>query len=134
MKGFTSDPIADLLTRIRNAQMAGHAQVVLPGSKIKLAICEILQEFGYIESVRWVDEGPQGKVAVTLRYDDENAPMIRRLRRVSKPSRRIYVGADDIPQVLNGLGLAILSTSRGVLSDRDARAAKVGGEVLCTVY
>jgi small subunit ribosomal protein S8 len=130
----TNDPISDLLTRIRNGQMGAHKQVIIPGSKMKLAICKILEDRGYIENVQWFDEGPQGKISVQLRYDDEEVPMIHNLRRVSRPSRRVYVGVDEIPQVLNGLGVAILSTSRGVLSDRDARAANVGGEVLCEIY
>ncbi len=101
---------------------------------MKFRIGEILAQYGYIESAQWVDEGPQGKVRLVLRYDENNKPMIRSLKRVSRPSRRIYVGAKDIPTVLNGLGISILSTSRGVLSDRDARAAHTGGELLCTVY
>lgn len=129
-----TDPIADMLTRIRNAQIARHAQVVLPGSKIKLAIAKILSEVGYVGEVRWSDEGYQGHIEIDLKYDREDAPMIRNLKRVSKPSRRVYVGAQEIEPVLNGLGLAILSTSKGVLSDKDARAANLGGELLCTVY
>lgn len=129
-----TDPIADLLTRIRNGQLARHAQVVLPGSKMKLAIARILSELGYVGEVRWVEEGPQGRIEIGLKYDREDAPMIRNLKRVSKPSRRVYVGAQEIEPVLNGLGVAILSTSKGVISDRDARAANVGGEVLCTIY
>lgn len=128
------DPIADMLTRIRNGQMAGHASATIPGSKIKLAIAQILSQYGYVGDVAWRDDGPQGAIDVNLRYDENNAPLIKKLKRISKPSRRRYVGADEIPQVLNGLGLAILSTSRGVLADRDARAQKVGGELLCTVY
>ncbi len=129
-----TDPIADMLTRIRNGQLARHAQVVLPGSKIKLAIANILSEVGYVGEVRWSDEGPQGQISIGLKYDRDDAPMIRNLKRVSKPSRRVYVGAQDIEPVLNGLGVAILSTSKGVITDRDARAANVGGELLCTVY
>ena len=128
------DPIADMLTRIRNAQHAQHAQVVIPGSKLKLAIAKILSQYGYIGGVEWVDEGPQGAVRIELKYDKDNVPMIRNLRRISKPSRRRYVSAGEIPPVLNGLGLAILSTSHGVISDREARAENVGGELLCTVY
>lgn len=129
-----NDPIADMLTRIRNAQLARHAQVIIPGSKIKLAIANILSEFGYLGDVRWVDAGPQGHIEIDLKYDREDLPIIRNLKRVSKPSRRVYVGAQEIAPVLNGLGVAILSTSKGVISDRDARAANVGGEVLCTIY
>jgi len=128
------DPIADMLTRIRNGQLAGHASTTLPGSKMKLAIAKILSQYGYVGDVEWLDEGPQGAIRIELRYDNDNHPLIRNLQRVSKPSRRRYVGVDEIPPVLNGLGLAILSTSRGVLADREARAQKLGGELVCTVY
>ena len=130
----TQDPIADMLTRIRNAQTASHAVTEIPGSKMKLAIAQILSEYGYVGNVEWVDEGPQGVIRVELKYDEDDVPMIRKLRRVSKPSRRRYVSAGEIPPVLNGLGLAIMSTSRGVISDRKARAENVGGEIVCTVY
>jgi small subunit ribosomal protein S8 len=129
-----TDPIADMLTRIRNAQLARHAQVVLPGSKLKLAIAQILSDLGYVAEVRWADEGPQGKIEIDLKYDRDDQPMIRNLKRISKPSRRVYVGAKEIEPVLNGLGVAILSTSKGVITDKDARAANIGGELLCTVY
>ena len=128
------DPIADMLTRIRNGQLAGHASTTVPGSKMKLAIAKILSQYGYVGEVQWLDEGPQGAISIELRYDENNRPLIRHLQRVSKPSRRQYVGVDEIPPVLNGLGLAILSTSRGLLADREARAEKVGGELVCTVY
>lgn len=131
---FVNDPIADLLTRIRNAQTARHADVVLPGSKIKLEVAKRLAQYGYVESVQWIEEGYQGQIRIVLKYDNNNEPIIRELRRISKPSRRIYVGVQDIPQVLNGLGIAILSTSRGVMSDREARANHIGGELLCSVY
>lgn len=130
----TSDPIADLLTRIRNGQMAEHAKVTIPGSKIKFAISQILEKYGYIKSTTWVDEGYQGQIVVELGYDSKNVPLIREIKRISKPSRRVYVGVDEIPQVLNGLGLAMLSTSKGVISGREAKAANLGGELLCTVY
>lgn len=130
----TQDPIADMLTRIRNAQIATHATTDIPGSKMKLAVAKILSEYGYVGNVEWLDEGPQGKIRVELRYDDDGIAMITNIRRVSKPSRRMYVPVDEIPPVLNGLGLAILSTSRGVISDRKARAENVGGELVCTVY
>jgi small subunit ribosomal protein S8 len=132
--GVVQDPIADLLTRIRNGQMAGHAEVVVPASKIKFEIAKILKNYGYVADVSRIDEGPQGTIAITLKYDRNNEAVIRDLKRVSKPSRRVYVRVDEIPQVLNGLGVAILSTSKGVLGDREARAANVGGELLCTVY
>lgn len=128
------DPIADMLTRIRNGQHAQHAKVVIPGSKLKLAVAKILSQYGYIGDVSWSDEGHQGEVHVGLRYDDNGVGLIRKIQRVSKPSRRQYVSASEIPPVLNGLGLAVLSTSRGVISDREARAENVGGELLCTVY
>lgn len=129
-----NDPIADMLTRLRNAQMAGHARVNMPGSKMKLAIAQILENLGYVGQVEWKEVGPQGELEIELKYDRNNKPMIRNLKRVSKPSRRVYVGAQEIEPVLNGLGTAILSTSRGILSDDAARAANVGGELLCTVY
>ena len=129
-----TDPIADLLTRIRNAQLARHAEVTIPGSRIKYAVAKLLADNGYVESAQWIEEGPQGTIRVALRYDDDNKPLIQSLKRISRPSRRVYVGVQEIPPVLNGLGMSILSTSRGVISDRDARAANVGGELLCSVY
>lgn len=130
----TSDPIADMLTRIRNGLTARHKEVVVPGSKVKLAVAKILEKYGYVSGVEWSDEGPQGAITITLGYDREDDPLIRNVRRWSKPSRRVYVGVDEIPEVLNGLGLAILSTSKGVLTGKEARAANVGGEILCSVY
>jgi small subunit ribosomal protein S8 len=130
----TNDPISDFLTRIRNAQIAHHAQVSIPGSRLKLSLAEILERYGYVASAQWRDEGPQGFVDVALKYDDVDEPMITSLQRVSCPSRRVYVGVAEIPSVLNGLGIAILSTSQGLLTDKEARAANVGGEVLCEVY
>jgi len=128
------DPIADFLTQIRNAQMADHAGVEIPGSNVKYEIAQRLDDLGYIESTEWLDEGPQGKIRIVLRYDDQGEPIIRGLERVSRPARRVYVGADEIPKVWNGLGVAILSTSHGVLTDRQARRANVGGEYMCKVY
>lgn len=128
------DSIADFLTQIRNAQMADHAEVEIPGSNVKYEIAKILDEHGYVESAEWLEEGPQGKVRIVLRYDDQEEPIIRGMERVSRPARRVYVGADEIPKVLNGLGIAILSTSHGVLTDRQARRANVGGEVMCKIY
>lgn len=129
-----TDPIADLLTRIRNAQQAGHAKASVPASKIKFEISKILQQYGYIADTRLVGEGPTRVIELELKYDRQNVGMIRAIKRVSKPSRRKYVSVQEIPNVLNGLGLAILSTSHGILGDREARAANVGGELLCTVY
>ncbi|MFP4597304.1 MAG: 30S ribosomal protein S8 [Persicimonas sp.] len=130
----TNDPVSDFLTRIRNAQIAHHATVSIPGSKLKKGLAEILARYGYVAETVWKDEGPQGLVDIVLKYDDEDEPMITSLKRVSRPSRRVYVGVDNLPKVLNGLGIAILSTSRGLLTDKEARAANVGGEVLCEVY
>lgn len=130
----TNDSVSDFLTRIRNAQIANHATVSIPGSKLKLALAELMTKYGYVASAEWADEGPQGRIDVTLKYDDHGEPIITSLKRVSKPSRRVYVKVDEIPKVLNGLGIAVLSTSKGVLSDREARAAKVGGELLCEIY
>jgi small subunit ribosomal protein S8 len=128
------DPIADFLTQIRNAQMAEHAEVEIPGSNVKYEIARILDEQGYVETAEWLDDGPQGKVRIVLRYDENEEPIIRGMERVSRPARRVYVGADEVPNVLNGLGIAILSTSHGVVTDRQARRANIGGEVMCKVY
>ena len=128
------DPVADLLTRVRNAQQARHATAKVPASNLKEAILEILVDRGYLASVERTDEGPQGTLIAALRYDSKDVGMIQSMQRVSRPSRRVYVGVEEIPEVLNGLGVAILSTSRGVLGDDEARAANVGGEVLCQIY
>lgn len=130
-----TDPIADLLTRIRNAQAAGHSNVLVPRSKIKLAIVKLLKNEGFVEG--YIDDESknyQGVLKVFLRYDDGREGVIRGLQRISKPGRRIYVGKDEIPRVRNGLGIAILTTPQGVLTDRQARHAGVGGEVLCHVW
>ena len=129
-----TDPIADMLTRLRNAQQAGHATMVVPRSKLKLELARVLKSEGFIEGYVEVDDGPQGAIKVFLRYDAANNGIIRGLRRISKPSRRVYVGKNEIPRVRNGLGIAILTTPRGVLTDRDARTAGVGGEVMCHVW
>lgn len=130
-----TDPIADLLTRIRNAQHAGHASLVVPRSNIKLAIVKILKHEGFVEG--YIDdpsEAYQGILKIFLRYGDAQSGTIRGLQRISKPGRRIYVGKDEVPRVRNGLGIAILTTPRGVLTDHQARRAGVGGEVLCHVW
>lgn len=129
-----TDPIADLLTRIRNAQQAGHSTVRIPRSKMKLAIVAILKHEGFVEGYVEVDDGVQGEIKVFLKYDSGNNGIIRGLQRVSKPGRRVYVGKHDIPRVRNGLGLSILTTPRGVLTDRQARRAGVGGEIVCQVW
>ena len=127
-----SDPIADMLTRIRNAQMVGHAEVAMPASRLKAAIAQVLKQEGYIEDFALREDGPMRELRIGLKYY-AGRPVIERLERVSKPGLRVYKGRDDIPRVMNGLGVAILSTSRGVMTDRKARADGVGGEVLCIV-
>lgn len=129
-----TDPIADALTRIRNAQGARHAKTRIPGSKINLAIAELLRDNGYVGDVNWVDDGPQGWINVSLKYTSGGQPVIQGLVRQSKPGQRRYVKKAEIPEVLNGLGMTILSTSRGVLTGRQAREASTGGELLATVW
>ena len=127
-----TDPIADMLTRIRNAQMVGHTEASMPCSGLKLSIAKVLKDEGYIEDFAVRDEGVHKELRIGLKYY-AGRPVIERLERVSKPGLRVYKGRDDIPRVMNGLGVAILSTSRGVMTDRKARADGVGGEVLCIV-
>ena len=129
-----TDPIADMLTRIRNAGSARHETVDIPNSKMKKAIAEILLEEGYIKSFQLIDDGTQGVIRVTLKYLPGKEKAIQGLRRVSKPGLRVYAGADELPRVLHGLGIAIVSTSKGVMTDKAARAAHVGGEVLAFVW
>ena len=128
-----TDPIADMLTRIRNASSAKHATVDIPASNMKKAIAEILLEEGYIKNFQLVNDGVQGIIKVTLKYNG-NEKAITGLRRVSKPGLRMYAGAEELPQVLRGLGIAIISTSKGVMTDKKARVAHVGGEVLAFVW
>ena len=129
-----SDPIADLLTRIRNASRAEHEKVDIPSSKLRVRLAEILKEEGFIKNFRLIEDKRQGVLRVYLKYGPGQERVISGLRRVSKPGRRRYVGADRIPSVLGGMGVAILSTPQGVLTDRESRKAKVGGEVLCYVW
>ena len=130
-----TDPIADYLTRVRNAIMAGHRVVEVPASKIKQEITKILFDQGFILSYKFDDNTAQGTIKIALKYDKSTkASVIKKLERVSTPGLRKYVGADEMPRVLNGLGIAILSTSKGVISDKEARKEKIGGEVLCYVY
>ena len=129
-----TDPIADMLTRIRNAGSARHETVDIPNSKMKKAIAEILLEEGYIKSFQLIDDGTQGVIRVTLKYLPGKEKAIQGLRRVSKPGLRVYAGADELPQVLRGLGIAIISTSKGLMTDKKARAQHVGGEVLAFVW
>jgi len=127
-----TDPIADMLTRIRNAQLVGHTEVAMPASKLKASIAQVLKDEGYIEDFALRAEGAKKELRIALKYY-AGRPVIERLERVSKPGLRVYRGRDDIPRVMNGLGVAILSTSRGVMTDRKARADGVGGEILCIV-
>lgn len=127
-----SDPISDMLTRIRNAQMANKASVVMPSSKLKLAIVKVLEEEGYIDGYLVREQDKKSILEIGLKYYAGH-PVIERIDRVSKPGLRIYRGVNDIPRVMNGLGVAIVSTPKGVMTDRKARAANVGGEVLCVV-
>ena len=129
-----TDPIADMLTRIRNANNAKHETVDVPASNMKKAIAQILLDEGYIKNYQIVDDGTQGVIHITLRYNPGKEKVITGLRRVSKPGLRVYVGADELPSVLRGLGIAIVSTSKGVMTDKKARAAHVGGEVLAFVW
>ena len=129
-----TDPIADMLTRIRNAGSARHETVDIPNSKMKKAIAEILLEEGYIKSFQLIDDGTQGVIRITLKYLPGKEKAIQGLRRVSKPGLRVYAGADELPQVLRGLGIAIISTSKGIMTDEKARAQHVGGEVLAFVW
>lgn len=130
---MNTDPIADYLTRVRNAQMAGHKVVEIPASNIKKEITKILEDKGYILSHKFEEDGKQGIIKIALKYAN-NTPAIRKIERVSTPGLRKYCGATELPRVLNGLGIAILSTSKGVLSDKEARQHGVGGELICYVY
>src|SRR5262245_60649850 len=129
-----TDPIADFLTRIRNALMARHAEVDIPQSSLLVEMTKILQSEGYIEGYKIVEATPRNKIRIALRYSSGGDRVINGLDRVSRPGRRVYCSKDEIPKVLGGLGIAILSTSKGVLSGRDGKRLGVGGEVLCTVW
>jgi small subunit ribosomal protein S8 len=129
-----TDPIADLLTRIRNAHRAKHDRLDVPASKVKLEVCRILKQEGYIKNVSVVEEKPSDLLRIILSYTKEGAPVISRMRKISTPGRRVYRGADAIKPVLNGLGIGIVSTSKGLMTDRQAREQRVGGEILCEVW
>ncbi|EKK20786.1 SSU ribosomal protein S8p (S15Ae) [Fructilactobacillus florum 8D] len=129
-----TDPIADFLTRIRNANMARHRSVDVPASKMKRNIAEILKREGFVSRVEYLDDDTQGVIRVFLKYGANDQRVISGLKRISKPGLRSYVKSDDVPKVLNGLGIAIISTSDGVITDKEARAKKVGGEVLAYVW
>lgn len=129
-----TDTIADLLTRIRNASTAKHATVDIPASNMKKSITQILLDEGYIKDYKVIDDGKQGTIRVTLKYDENRSSVITGLRRVSKPGLRIYAGCEDLPKVMKGLGVAIISTSKGVITDKKARELNVGGEVLAFIW
>ena len=129
-----TDPVADLLTRIRNAQRAGLEELDLPASKLKLKVCEVLRDEGFVREVSRADDGRQGTLKVLLKYDEGRRPAISEIRRQSKPGLRRYVRYTEIPKVMNGLGIAILSTSKGVLVDHEARKQHLGGELIATVW
>ena len=129
-----TDTIADLLTRIRNANSAKHDSVEIPASNMKKAICQILVDEGYVKGFTVTEDGKQGIIKVTLKYGEGKTPVIKGLRRVSKPGLRIYSNADELPRVMKGLGIAIISTSRGVMTDRQARKEHIGGEVLAFIW
>jgi small subunit ribosomal protein S8 len=129
-----TDPVADLLTRIRNAHLAKHDRLDVPASKLKAEICRVMKESGFVEDFRVIDNPPQNTLRVYLRYSDEGQPAIQHVHRVSKPGRRVYRKAEAMKPVRNGLGVGIVSTSQGVLTDAEARQRQVGGEVLCEIW
>jgi len=129
-----TDPIADMLTRIRNAGLAKHPKLDVPASTIKEALASVLKDLGYIKNFKTISDDKQGVLKIYLKFDNDNQHVIHEIKRVSTPGRRVYVGKDDIPMVKNGLGCAILSTSKGLMDDAAARKAQIGGEVLCTVW
>ena len=129
-----TDPISDMLTRIRNATTVRHDRTDGPASKMKLEIAKILKQEGFIRTFKMLEEGPQGLIRIYLKYAEDGEPAIHGLERVSKPGRRVYRGVDDLPKVRAGLGVAVISTNRGVLTDEQARSLRVGGEVLCEIW
>ena len=129
-----TDPIADMLTRIRNANQMKHLTVLVPASKIKLEILNVIKEEGYIEDVEFVEDGKQGEIKVTLKYTEKKERVIKGITRISKPGLRVYAKSTEMPKVLNGLGVAVVSTSNGVMTDREARKQKVGGEVMAYIW
>ena len=129
-----TDPIADMLTRIRNALRASHELVNIPSSKLKINVAKVLKSEGYIKNFRIISDGKHRFIRIFLKYDKEGMPIIEGLKRVSKPSCRVYVGCDHLPKVLNGYGINVVSTSKGLMTDNEARKAGVGGEILCFVW
>ncbi|MEX2586288.1 MAG: 30S ribosomal protein S8 [Balneolaceae bacterium] len=129
-----TDPISDFLARIRNAQQAGHRRVDIPASKVKRAMTKILVEKGYVNRYIDIEDGKQGVLRIFLKYDSYGKPVIREIKRISKPGLRNYSSSEDIPRSYNGLGIVIVSTSRGIMTDKEAKKLNVGGEVLCSIY
>lgn len=129
-----SDPLADMLTRIRNAGKAKHKSVDIPGSQLKTALADVLKEAGFIKNFKFIKDNKQGIIRIYLKYEANDRHVIYGIKRVSKPSRRVYVGSRDVKPVLNGLGISILSTSKGLITDKQAIAQNVGGEVLCEIW
>lgn len=129
-----SDPIADMLTRIRNGQRAKYSSVDIPGSKLKTEMARVMKEEGFIKNCKFIEDGKQGILRLYLKYDGEKKGAIFALKRISKPSRRVYVKGKDIQPVLNGMGIAIISTSKGVMTDKTARKLNAGGEILCNIW
>jgi small subunit ribosomal protein S8 len=130
----TSDPLSDLLTRLRNGMRAGHDKVDVPSSRVKEAVLKVLEEEGYIASFRKVQEGGRPVLRVGLKYDAEGEPIVSGIEKVSRPGRRVYARADAIPSVLGGLGVSLVSTSKGIVTDKKARQSRLGGEVLCNIW
>ena len=130
----TGDPITDLLNRLRNAMTAGHERVDIPASRVKESVLRVLAEEGYIGPYRRVEEKGRQRLRVSLKYDSDGEPIVNGLQRVSRPGRRVYAGAAEIPQVLDGLGMSIVSTSKGIVTGRQAREQRLGGEILCNVW
>ncbi len=129
-----TDPIADMLTRVRNAGKAKFNSVDIPGSKMKIELARVMKEQGYIRNYKFIKDGKQGILRVYLKYADDQSHVIQEIHRVSKPSRRVYVGAGDVKSFYNGMGISVLSTSKGILTDKQARKENVGGEVVCNIF
>jgi len=129
-----TDPIADMLTRIRNAQRASHELVNIPSSKLKINVAKVLKSEGYVKNFRIISDGQHRFIRIFLKYDKEGVAIIEGIKRVSKPGCRVYAGSDEVPKVLNGYGINILSTSKGLMTDSEARKMRVGGEILCAVW
>ena len=129
-----TDPIADMLTRVRNAGKAKFNSVDIPGSKMKTELARVMKEQGYIRNYKFIKDGKQGILRVYLKYADDQSHVIQEINRVSKPSRRVYVGAGDVKSYYNGMGISVLSTSKGILTDKQARKEHVGGEVICNIF